>query len=180
MKSSSDLKQIATQSLDGKRGLAMGTMIVAGLVSCVPLCSPAMMTGYAKFNTKLVRGENPELGTAMSGFEIFGKSLWLCIITAFFTSLWSCLLLIPGIVKGYAYMMAPYILADNPTMTAREALRASKKLTQGKKGKLFYIQLSFIGWALLSCLTAGILFLWITPYMNATMAAFYDDAIKNN
>ncbi len=180
MKSSKELKEIAKQNLKGNFGTAIGTMIVIKLISGVPLCGPAAVTGYANFNTKLVRGENPDLGTSMSGFSIFGKSLWLGIISAFFASLWSLLLVIPGIIKAISYSMAPYILAENPTLTAREALRASKALTQGKKGSLFYLYLTFIGWFLLCIPTCGLLGLYVGPYLEATVAAFYDDASKAN
>lgn len=177
MKSSNELKQIAKEGLNGKLGGSIGALVVTGLFSCIPLCAPAATVGYNKYNIKLVRKEQVSVGEVLNGFNSFGKALWLVIITAFFTSLWSCLLCIPGIVKMFAYSMAPYILADNPNMTARESLRASKELTKGKKGELFYIHLSFIGWMILSSITLGILLLvWVAPYYNATLAAFYKEA----
>ena len=72
--------------------------------------------------------------------------------------------------------MAPYCLAENNGLTAREALTQSKLLMQGKKGNLFYLDLTFIGWSLVASLTFGIGYLWVGPYMSATMAAFYEDA----
>ena len=70
--------------------------------------------------------------------------------------------------------MAPYILMDHPEMTGGEAITASKNLMKGKKWKLFCLEFSFIGWILLSILTFGILLLWIEPWMQAAMAAFYE------
>lgn len=176
MRSTKELKAIAKEGLKGKWGQAMGAMLVTGIISGVPLCTPAMMVGYAGYNIKLVRKEATDFGDVFNGFNVFGKSLWLSIITAFFIYLWTLLLVIPGIIKTFAYAMAPYFLAENNSLTAREALTQSKLLMQGKKGKLFYLGLTFIGWTLVASLTFGIAYLWVGPYMSATMAAFYEDA----
>ena len=81
---------------------------------------------------------------------------------------------IPGIIKGLAYSMTPYILADCPNVTARDALKLSMRMTAGYKGKLFVLGLSFIGWALLSAITFYILLIVYTgPYMYATFSGFY-------
>ena len=74
--------------------------------------------------------------------------------------------------------MGFYILSDNPQMTGKEALEASKKMMYGYKGKLFLLQLSFIGWGLLCLLTLGIGFLWLIPYMQASMACFYRNLLE--
>lgn len=86
---------------------------------------------------------------------------------------WSLLFVIPGIVAAYRYSMATYIMAENPGMQATEAIERSKALMDGRKGDLFCLDLSFIGWALLATLTAGIGYLWLTPYMTVSRAAFY-------
>lgn len=177
MKSSAELKAIAKESLQGKWLQSIGAMFLYGLIAGVPLCSPAMQVGYLKYNVKLIRREYTNAADVFDGFSLFGKSLWLSIITAFFIYLWSLLFLIPGIIKSFSYSMAPYILAENPQMTAREALQASKDLMRGKKGQLFYLGLTFIGWFLLGALSLGIMYIWIVPYMQAAFAAFYDDAI---
>jgi uncharacterized membrane protein len=179
MKKSSELKLIAKEGLKGKYGKAIGAMFLYILMAMVPLCSPAMQVGYNKFNLKLVRKENAGAGDVIDGFKVFGKAFWLNIITAFFLYLWMILFIIPGLIKAFSYSMAMYILADNPQMTAREALRSSKELMHGKKGKLFYIYLSFIGWILLGYITLGIAFIWILPYVQATIAAFYNEAIAD-
>lgn len=177
MKPSSELKAIAKESLKGNYGSAIYALLLFIVVSIVPLCAPAMQVGYIKFSNKLVRKENADASSVFEGLELFGKSLWLYILIGIFTYLWSILFLIPGIIKALSYSMAPYILADNPEMTAREALSVSKELMYGKKSDLFYIILSFIGWIILGYFTLGIAFLWIAPYMQTTMAAFYNDAI---
>ena len=92
-----------------------------------------------------------------------------------FTVIWSLLFIIPGIVKAYEYMMIPYLLADNPQMTKEQAFAESKRMMQGQKWKAFVLDLSFIGWYILSGLTLGILAIfYVSPYVNATHAALYE------
>jgi uncharacterized membrane protein len=177
MKSSKELKAIAKEGLQGKRGQSIGAMFIYLLLSAIPLCSPALLVGYHKYNVSLIRKEQTSAGDVCEGFSFFGKALWLSIISSFFIFLWSLLLFVPGIIKAFSYSMAPYILGDNPQMTAREALRESKKLMAGKKGKLFWLGLTFIGWSLVGIITLGIGFIWICPYIQATYAAFYNEAI---
>ena len=98
----------------------------------------------------------------------------LYIITNFFTFLWSLLFVIPGIVKIYSYSMAPFILADNPDFTAREALSKSKKIMNGHKFELFVLQLSFFWWYILDWITLGIASIYVIPYVNATTTNFYN------
>ena len=81
--------------------------------------------------------------------------------------------MIPGIIASYRYAMTPYILLENPGMTANEAIKKSKELMQGNKWRLFCLQFSFIGWSILCVFTLGIGFLWLVPYMEAANAAFY-------
>ena len=72
-----------------------------------------------------------------------------------FTVLWSLLLLIPGLVKSYSYSMIPYILAENPSISRRRAFEISRKMMDGQKLNAFFLDLSFIGWIILSTLTCG-------------------------
>lgn len=92
-----------------------------------------------------------------------------------FTVLWTLLFIIPGIVKSYEYQMIPYLLADNPQMTKEQAFEESKRMMQGQKWKAFVLDLSFIGWNILSAQTLGILgIFYVQPYMDATHAALYE------
>jgi uncharacterized membrane protein len=88
------------------------------------------------------------------------------------------LLVIPGIVAAYRYSMSFYILSDNPQLSAQEAMNESKRMMNGYKGKLFCLHFSFIGWSILCVLTIGIGFLWLVPYMQASIANFYEN-LKN-
>ena len=93
----------------------------------------------------------------------------LCIIG------WSCLLIVPGIVKSYEYRMMPYLYADDPTMTKERAFAESKRMMTGQKWNAFVLDLSFLGWGILSALTFGILGLfYVNPYQCQTNAALYE------
>lgn len=105
----------------------------------------------------------------------YKRSLMVSLLTAVYVFLWSLLLIIPGIVKGYSYAMTYYIAKDNPNLTAEEAIQASMKVMQGNKMRLFLLDLSFIGWYLLVIVTFGIAALFVTPYNSNAHAAFYDD-----
>lgn len=94
-----------------------------------------------------------------------------------FLLLWALLLLIPAFIKSYSYAMTPYILKDmidaGHKPTATEAITESRQLMDGHKAELFVLDLSFLGWWLLSVITFGIGFLWVTPYYRQTKANFY-------
>jgi hypothetical protein len=90
-----------------------------------------------------------------------------------FIFLWSLLLIIPGIVKSYAYRMVPYLLADNPNMDTMRAIELSKQMTDGEKFNIFVLDLSFIGWYLLGLLAFCIGVIFVSPYERQTNAELY-------
>lgn len=98
--------------------------------------------------------------------------------------LWTLLLIIPGIIKSYAYSMVPYILADNPNIGINKAIELSNDMTRGHKLDMFVLDLSFIGWYLLGILALGVGVLFVNPYFNATNAELYlvlrKEALNNN
>ena len=89
--------------------------------------------------------------------------------------LWCLLLFIPGIVMSFAYALTPYILHECPELSPWEASTRSREMMKGHKFELFYLYLSFIGWFILSILTCGVGFIWLIPYMQMSVAAFYED-----
>lgn len=113
------------------------------------------------------------------GFKIYWRAIGGMLLVQIFTFLWCLLLVIPGIIKAYSYSMTPYILIDNPELSVREAIRKSQQMMVGQKFNLFYLQLSFIGWFFLACLTGGIGFLWLAPYYQTSQAVFYQN-LKND
>ena len=98
------------------------------------------------------------------------------LVRSIYVWLWSLLFIIPGIVKGYAYSMTPYIIYENPNLSADRAIKMSKIMTDGYKGDLFVLNLSFIGWKFLSGITGGLVgIFWSNPYMGLTHAGAYED-----
>ena len=184
MKTTKEYRMEAKAAMKGNWGMGIALFLVFGLIYCAAtgtligaiLLDGALMVGVAYAMVQLFRRGNLELGDLFYGFQgpKFSATIGLAIKTGIFTFLWSLLFCIPGIVATFSYSMAPYILADHPEMTGGQAITASKNLMKGKKGKLFCLQLSFIGWILLSCLTFGIGFLWVGPWMSAATAAFYE------
>ena len=179
------LKSAAKEQIKGKIGMLFLCSLIGGLVISVSsfiswLIAPAITMGMIMIYLAVVDGQKPEVEDVFNGFSIFGKAWWLSFMTGFFVMLWSLLLFIPGIVKSYAYCMAPYVLAENPQMKAREALNESKRITKGSKMDLFVLQLSFIGWFLLCTITFGIAFIYVGPYMSTTMANAYQSLKAKN
>lgn len=125
-------------------------------------------------------GDKPNVfKSVFSGFVDgrFTSTFLTSLLVGIFTYLWTCLLIIPGIVKSYSYSMTPYIMRDyytsGKTPKATEAITASRQLMDGHKAELFLLDLSFIGWGILGVISCGIGFLWITPYYRQTKANFY-------
>lgn len=151
----------------------------------VPVCLvsllifPALLIGQKKTYLKNANGEKTGLKYLMSGFSNYGNSILLCILTRIFTMLWSLLLIIPGIIKMLSYSMAPYILAENPQMSALEAINLSKRMMDGHKWDLFTLYLSFFWWMLLCSITFGIAIIYVGPYIESTVANFYIE-LKND
>ncbi len=127
----------------------------------------------AKIFVDVSNGIAPKVRDTFWGFNYTIKSIIAVLRVFVFTALWSLLLIIPGIIKGYSYMMTMYILADEPELSAKEAMQKSMYLMDGHKMELFVLQLSFIGWMLLSSLTFGLLLVYVIPYMEAATANFY-------
>ena len=89
--------------------------------------------------------------------------------------LWGLLLIIPGIIKSYEYRMVNYILAENPEMCTKEVFAMSRDMMRGNKWRAFVLDLSFIGWHLLSLITIGLVgIFYVFPYKNMTNAALYE------
>lgn len=103
----------------------------------------------------------------------FKGIIWTMFLRDLYNFLWLLLLIIPGIIKSYAYRMVPYILADNPNLGADNAITLSRKMMDGSKFDLFVLELSFIGWYLLGVLALGVGILFVNPYYNATEAQLY-------
>ena len=129
--------------------------------------------GYAKFNLNLVDRNKASFENLFEYFSNWKTTTITRLLRALYTFLWSLLFIIPGIVAGYSYAMTEYILAEDPELTAEEAIAQSKSMMMGNRWRLFCLQFSFIGWDILATLAFGIGHLWLTPYKQAAYAAFY-------
>lgn len=112
------------------------------------------------------------------------NSIITMFMQEFFIFLWSLLLLVPGIIKSYEYRMIPYILCENPNIDRKRAFEISKQMMKGNKWDTFILDLSFIGWHILSTITFGLVGIFhVNPYVQATNAELYavlrEDAIVN-
>ena len=180
------IKTEAKAALSGNWGIAIGIWVVylvLGAAIAFTFIGPIILSGVLAFGVMaayltLVRTKSTSFETLFSGFSNFGTTCVVGILQTIFLSLWSLLFIIPGIVKTYSYSMTYYVLHDNPNLSASEAITESRRMMNGYKGKLFCLDLSFIGWFLLSALTLGLLGFYVLPYYNAARARFYE-ALKN-
>lgn len=156
--------------------LAVVVSAAAIIALVMAIIGSVVELGHNQYYISLV-GENKKepVSVLFSRIGIFGKALGLRLYMGIKVLLWSLLFIIPGIIAAYRYVMAPYIMAENPDVGIREAVERSKELMQGHKWRMFCLEFSFIGWALLCIFTLGIGFLWLSPYQYASYAAFYYD-----
>ena len=132
------------------------------------------MGGYRLFI--LNQTAQPGIGTLLDGFRSghYVNIVLTMFLRDLFTTLWSLLLVVPGIVKHYEYLMVPYIIAENPAMDYKEAFQISKQMMDGEKMEAFIMDLSFLGWYLLSAVTCGLLAIfYVNPYVQASFAEMY-------
>jgi len=159
-------------SMAAKTNGSLGLFSLASIFLIVPLG-----IGFVNAFLKLLKqGENT---LTENMFRIATKNYWHKVWGGFlmglFIALWSLLLVIPGIVKAFSYAMTPFILEENPELSANEAIDRSRAMMKGHKFDLFWLMLSFIGWYILCFFTLGIGFLWLAPYQETAIAAFYED-----
>lgn len=108
--------------------------------------------------------------------EDYGGNVLMMFLISLYTALWSMLFVIPGIVKGYSYSLAMYIKSENPNIPASKAIELSTRMTNGHKMDLFVLDMSFIGWWILSAFTLHILgILYVMPYQYASKAFAYEE-----
>ena len=149
-------------------------VILIVLVAKVFVGNLLKMGGYRFFI--LNQTAQPGIGTLLDGFRSghYVNIVLTMFLRDLFTTLWSLLLVVPGIVKHYEYLMVPYIIAENPAMDYKEAFQISKQMMDGEKMKAFIMDLSFLGWYLLSAVTCGLLAIfYVNPYVQASFAEMY-------
>lgn len=141
------------------------------------LVGNVMTIGYACAILKFKRDKDTEITSNM--FSIAFKDYWHkvlgMLLMGIFIFLWTLLLVIPGIIKTFSYAMTPYILHEYPNVGVNDAIDISRKMMKGHKLDLFLLELSFIGWMILTAFSLGIGLLWLAPYMQTAHAGFYEE-----
>ena len=157
--------------------LPMGSDTVAGLSTngiwsllCLPL-----EWGFTVYFLSLIRQEDIRYERLFEGYKDFIRTFLMEFLYCLAVAVGTCLFIVPGIILGIGLCMAPYILKDDPQISAMDALMKSWQMTRGHKMKLFWLGLSFIGWIILSLCTFGLGFFLLAPYMEATFAHYYED-----
>ena len=131
--------------------------------------------GYASYLLKQHDRQEPQINDLFSKFDCFGAGFAQAFLRNLYIFLWSLLFIIPGLIKAFAYILTPYILADYPELSANEAINLSRDMMKGHKFDCFCLGLSFFGWGLLAVLTLGVGMIWLMPYCYTAMAVFYQD-----
>ena len=196
MKTISEYKDMALQSLEGKWGKAAIASLIAFIILELFGSSPSFFMdpipsmvlqgvfsllllplawGYITFFLRIIRDENLDYGHLFDGFNQYFRIFLAELLKGIYILLWALLLIIPGLIKEYSYAMTEFILKDNPEMSGEEAICESMRLMQGHKMQLFLLDLSMIGWLILSILTLGIGLLFLLPYNYTAHAHFYED-----
>ena len=131
--------------------------------------------GFLIFIFNTVKKLGAVYGNLLDGFGLAGKLILLALLQGLFIFLWSLLLIIPGIIAAYRYRMARYLLLDDPSRGASECIRMSKQMMKGHKWELFELDLSFIGWYLLTAIpyVGYAVMIWTQPYINTTYVLYY-------
>ena len=196
MKTISEYKNMALGSLEGKWTKAAVASLIAFLILEVAGSSPSLLVdpvpgmvgrgivtilllplawGYLVYFLLLIREENIDYERLFDGFSQYVRITLAELLKGIYVLLWLFLFIIPGFVKSYSYAMTEFILKDNPEISGEDAICRSMKMMQGHKMQLFLLDLSMIGWLILSFLTLGIGFLFLVPYNYSAHAHFYED-----
>ncbi|MBS4172768.1 DUF975 family protein [Bacillus sp. FJAT-49736] len=160
---------------DNTLGTNIGNLISLFLAPITIGCSWAFLS--------IVRQEKVEISHLFQLFtdvKKYFKSIGLTLLVFIFTFLWALLLIIPGIIKSLAYSQVNFLYKDHPEYTITELITESRKLMDGYKWEYFLLCLSFIGWVIVSILTLGIGFIWLIPYINASLAEFYRQRVEDS
>lgn len=147
---------------------SIGTLIVTSLFTF----------GIIDTFVKISRNEDVTWKNVFSKTNLFISFIVLSFLVSLFVTLWTLLLIIPGIIAAFSYTLVYYVKLDNPEIGYLDAIKKSKELMKGHKWEYFLLNLSFIGWILLVPFTLGILAFWLVPYISVTQCNFYNRIIK--
>jgi len=186
-KSNSELRQEALDTLKGNWGPAIGTYLVFMIITVVMQKIPVvgglasliltgpLSLGIIIYTLKFSRQQDYKLEQIFDGFKDFTRALVTYLLMALYVILWSLLLVFPGVMVALSYSMVFFVLADEPELSYSEALEKSKRMMYGYRWKYFFMNLVFVGFAILAILTLGIGLLWLIPFMYISYAKFYEN-----
>ena len=153
--------------LETSSALALVSLFICG-------CFDFGLCTYFLHNARGQKNKS-DLKPILCGFsEDIGRNIIAGLLVSIFTALWTLLLIVPGIIKYYAYSMTFYIMRDNPGISAYDAIKESEKMMKGYKMKAFLLDLSFIGWLIVGALCLGVGTLWVAPYMLSAKTELYE------
>lgn len=150
-------------------------IICVTLLLKIFLLNPLQVGCYGFFNEN-VRNGDASLDSLGTGFTNYGHTFVTLFLRDLYLVLWTLLFIIPGLVKSYSYRMVPYIVRDEPDLSATEAITLSRQMMDGNKWRAFLFDLSFIGWAILGAITFNLVnIFWTNPYKQNANAALYHE-----
>ena len=183
-----ELKAAARAQIKGNVGTFFGLSLVLGIilsVSAITFVGPFILLGplylgLSMFSIEVVRTSNGKFETGFKGFKQFGTAFIAFLLMTLFTSLWALLFIFPAYIAIFSYSMTFYIIADNPSISGSEAIKKSKEMMKGHKWELFVLLFSFFWWYVLGVITFGLAYIYVTPYVEATVVNFYEKIKTEN
>lgn len=154
-----------------------GDLIVEIISLVVSFITAFLALGFVHYTMKFARKKSLELNDIFKYKKAFVPTFLLLFLVALFTSLWSLLFIIPGIIAELAYSMSQYIYCDKE-LKPMECIKASKEMMDGHKWDYFVFNLSFVGWIILGAFTFGLLYIWLIPYISTADVLYYDELKK--
>ena len=149
------LNPAVTDSISEASGILLTIFLAVVLVAflwgiVMMIIGGATTIGYAKYSLNLVDQREPKIKDVVSEYDRLGTGFAMQFFRGLYTFLWSLLFVIPGVIATLQYYMTPFVLAENPEMGARDAMKKSKELMKGNEWRLFCLNFSFIGWGFLA------------------------------
>jgi len=166
-------------------GLSIGSVALFASLGVISFALSILIEGPMEYGLTRVmtnvarKSKKADIKDLFVGYkEALTESVVLGLLRIVFIFLWTLLLIVPGIIKAYAYSMAYYIQQDSEDKEWRSCLDKSQEMMRGYKGKLFLLDLSFIGWYIVGAICLGVGMLWVAAYHSVARAHFYEE-LKN-
>ncbi len=176
--------------MDSTSGIVIGIIVgilIFAISIFVSVILPVIIAGpstagameYFLTFTRTGKAQYADMFSSFRNKIQFQRSSQALFFMALFYSLWYLLFIIPGIIAIYSYSLTFFIMADEPHLSALEAIAKSKKMMRGRKAQLFWLQLRFTGWHYVAGFSGGVGYLWLGPYMATTTASFYESIMSS-